>query len=128
MAAYYHTFSKMKAGAIKNIEEHQPCFESYSTTLLFWIKEKTIQMQKRDFSNTLEGIKLDIKKFKDYRTVEKPLKYKDKVEIEAAYFDIQIKLNSSGRLHMSHQRLRDHMILIKLGCSWRSRSTLLRRL
>ena len=49
-------------------------------------------MQKRDFSNTLEVIQLDFKKFKDYRTVEKPPKYKEKVEIEATYFDIQIKL------------------------------------
>merc|ERR1719470_81878 len=104
VASYYHTFSKMKAGAtggkrignivlkIKNIEDQQASFESYSTTLLLWIKEKTIQMQKRDFSNTLEGIQVDFKKFKDYRTVEKPPKYKEKVEIEATYFDIQIKL------------------------------------
>jgi len=104
VASYYHTFSKMKAGAtggkrignivlkIKNIEEQQANFESYSTTLLLWIKDKTVQMQKRDFSNTLEGIQLDFKKFKDYRTVEKPPKYKEKVEIEATYFDIQIKL------------------------------------
>ena len=100
MAAYYHTFSKMKAGAIKNIEEHQACFESCSTTLLFWIKEKTIQMQKRDFSNTLEGIQLALKKFKDYRTEEKHPKFKENVEIGATYFDIQIKLQqlSSGRL------------------------------
>ena len=91
---------------IKNIEEQQASFESYSTTLLFWIKEKTIQMQKRDFSNTLEGIQLDFKKFKDYRTVEKPPKYKEKVEIEATYFDIQIKLQqlSSGRLHICPSR------------------------
>ena len=77
VASYYHDFSKMKAGAtggkrmgnivlkIKNIEEQQASFESYSTTLLFWIKEKTTQMQKRDFSNTLEVIQLDLKKFKD---------------------------------------------------------------
>lgn len=104
VASYYHTFSKMKAGAtgrkrignivlkINNIEEQQANFESYSTTLLLWIKDKTVQMHKRDFSNTFDGIQLDFKKFKDYRTVEKPPKYKEKVEIEATYFDIQIKL------------------------------------
>ena len=43
-----------------------------------------------DLSNTLEGIQVDFKKFKDYRTVEKH-KYKEKVEIEEAYFDIQIR-------------------------------------
>ena len=80
----------------KNIEEHQVSFESSNTTLLFWIKEKTIQVQKRDFSNTLEGIQLDFKKFKDYRTVEKPLKYKEKVEIEASYFDIPLLITRLG--------------------------------
>ena len=57
-------------------------------------------MQKRDFSNTLEGIQLALKKFKDYRTEEKHPKFKENVEIGATYFDIQIKLQqlSSGRL------------------------------
>ena len=62
----------------ETIEEQQVSFESYNTTFLFWIKEKTIQMQKRDFSNTLEGIQLDFKMFKHYRIVEKPPKYKDR--------------------------------------------------
>ena len=44
-----------------------------------------------DLSNTLEGIQVDFKKFKDYRTVEKPFKYKEQVEIKEAYFDIQIR-------------------------------------
>ena len=82
VASYYHTFSKMKAGAtggkrignivlkIKNIEDQQVSFESYSTNLVLWIKEKTSQMQKRVSSNTLEGIQVDFEKFKDYRAVE----------------------------------------------------------
>ena len=49
-------------------------------------------MQKRDFCNTLEGIELDFKKFKEYRTVEKPPKYKENVEIEVSYFNIHIRL------------------------------------
>jgi len=103
VASCYHTFSKMKAGAtggkrignivmkIKNIEDQQASFESYSTNLLLWIQDKTVQMQNRDFSNNLDGIQVDFRNFKDYRTVEKPPKYREKVEIEATYFDIQIK-------------------------------------
>ena len=49
-------------------------------------------MKTREFSNTLEGIQIDFKKFKDYRMIEKPPKCKEKVEIEATYFAIQIKL------------------------------------
>jgi hypothetical protein len=55
--------------------------------------ERPIQMLKRDLSNKLEGNQLDFKKFEDYRTVEKPPKYKEKVEIETTLFDIQIKLH-----------------------------------
>ena len=103
VASYYHTFSKLKAGAtggkrignivlkIKKIEEQQESYEEFSSRLLVWIREKTEAMQKRDFSNTLEGIQSEFKAFKDYRTVEKPPKYQEKVEIEATYFDIQIK-------------------------------------
>ena len=76
---------------IKNIDDHQASFESYSTTLLLWIKEKTIQMQPMFLSNTLQGIQVDFKKFEDYRTVEKPPKYKEKMEVEATYFDIQTR-------------------------------------
>ena len=76
---------------MKDVEEEQSNYLTCSSNLLLWIREKTELMRKRDFSNTLEGIQNDFKKFKDYRTVEKPPKYKEKVEIEATYFDIQIK-------------------------------------
>ena len=91
----------MKAGAtggkriekivlkIKNIEDQQASFEAQSSNLLQWIHEKTLVMQRRDFSNTLEGIQMDFKKFQEYRTVEKPFKYREKVEIEASFYDIQ---------------------------------------
>merc|ERR1719410_2377054 len=71
IATYYHTFAKLKTGATR---------------------AKRVEMRGRDFSNTLDGIQADFKQFKDYRTVEKPPKLKEKVEIEATYFDIQIKL------------------------------------
>merc|ERR1719410_2824003 len=104
IATYYHTFAKLKTGAtggkrinnivmkIKAIEDQEERFETYSTSLLKWIRAKTVEMRGRDFSNTLDGIQADFKQFKDYRTVEKPPKLKEKVEIEATYFDIQIKL------------------------------------
>lgn len=104
VASYYHTFSKMKAGAtgvkrigniiskIKAIDGQQGHFETYSTQLLVWIRQTTVQIKERDFPNSLDGIQAVFKRFKDYRMVEKPPKYQEKVEVEATYFDIQIKL------------------------------------
>lgn len=104
VASYYHTFSKMKAGAtggkrigniiskIRDIESQQNRFETYSTELLVWIRGKIVEIRKRDFPNSLDGIQMYFKKFKDYRMIEKPPKYQEKVEVEANYFDIQIKL------------------------------------
>jgi spectrin beta len=104
IASYYHTFSKMKAGAtggkrighiiskIKAIDDQKSLFESYSTELLLWINMKIGEIKQRNFPNSLEEIQSSLKQFKDYRMVEKPPKYQEKVEIEATYFDIQIKL------------------------------------
>ena len=81
IATYYHTFAKMKTGAtggkrinnivmkIKAIEDQEERFETYSTSLLKWIRAKTVEMRGRDFSNTLEGIQADFKQFKDYRLI-----------------------------------------------------------
>ena len=52
------------------IEDQEERFETYSTSLLKWIRAKTVEMQGRDFSNTLEGIQADFKQFKDYRLVK----------------------------------------------------------
>ena len=54
---------------IKAIEDQEERFETYSTSLLKWIRAKTVEMRGRDFSNTLEGIQADFKQFKDYRLV-----------------------------------------------------------
>ena len=52
------------------IEDQEERFETYSTSLLKWIRAKTVEMRGRDFSNTLEGIQADFKQFKDYRLVQ----------------------------------------------------------
>ena len=79
IATYYHTFAKMKTGAtggkrinniVMKIKDQEERFETYSTSLLKWIRAKTVEMRGRDFSNTLEGIQADFKQFKDYRLVK----------------------------------------------------------
>ena len=82
---------------IKNIENQQASFKFDSTSLLLWIKEKTVQMQSRNFPSTLRGIQLEFKKFKEYRAVEKASKYNGKVEMEDIYFHIQMVLRQLGQ-------------------------------
>ena len=104
IASYYHTFSKMNEGQrggkkitfiiskIKNIEDQQREYELSSKALLEWIALKTEQMRNRSYANSLEGIQKDYRSFKSYTTKEKPPKCKEKVNIEASFFEIEMKL------------------------------------
>ena len=104
IASYYHTFSKLNEGQrggkkinaivtkIKRIEEQKADYELDSKNLLHWIALKTEAMRKRDFANSLEGVQNDFRVFTTYRTKEKPPKAKEKVNIEASYFEIEMKL------------------------------------
>ena len=104
MASYYHTFSKLNEGfrggkkitniisKIKRIEEQQHEYEIDSRSLLEWIAVKTDQMRKRSFANSLEGVQNDVRLFKVYMTREKPPKCQEKVNIEANFFEIEMKL------------------------------------
>lgn len=50
-------------------------YEELITNLLKWIKEKIVQLEDRNFPNSLEGIQKELLAFKQYRTIEKPPKY-----------------------------------------------------
>lgn len=49
-------------------------YERLTTNLLSWIRQKTLELKKRDFPNSLEGIQRELLAFKEYRTIEKPPK------------------------------------------------------
>ena len=49
-------------------------YERLTTNLLSWIKQKTQELQQRNFPNSLEGIQKELLAFKQYRTIEKPPK------------------------------------------------------
>lgn len=65
-----------------------------TSNLLEWIKLKISVLENRDFPNSLEGIQRELLAFKQYRTVEKPPKYKERSEIEALFFHINTQLKS----------------------------------
>lgn len=69
-------------------------YEKLTTDLLEWIKMKIEILESRSFPNSLEGIQRELLAFKQYRTVEKPPKYKERSEIEALYFHINTRLKS----------------------------------
>ena len=71
---------------------NQSCFENNFRALLEWIAVKTDQMRRRSFANSLEGVQNDVRLFKVYMTREKPPKCQEKVNLEANFFEIEMKL------------------------------------
>ncbi|XP_053986770.1 spectrin alpha chain isoform X1 [Hylaeus volcanicus] len=106
VASYYHTFARMKneiksgkrianiVGQMMDADKMKIHYEKLTTDLLEWIKMKIKVLENRNFPNSLEGIQRELLAFKQYRTVEKPPKYKERSEIEALYFHINTQLKS----------------------------------
>ncbi|XP_046434088.1 spectrin beta chain, non-erythrocytic 1 isoform X2 [Neodiprion fabricii] len=106
VASYYHTFARMKneiksgkrianiVGQMMDTDKMKVHYEKLTTDLLEWIKSTITVLEDRNFPNSLEGIQRELLSFKQYRTVEKPPKYKERSEIEALYFHINTQLKS----------------------------------
>lgn len=61
-------------GQLMDADRKKMHYERLTTNLLSWIKQKTSDLQQRDFPNSLEGIQRELLAFKEYRTIEKPPK------------------------------------------------------
>ncbi|XP_046630760.1 spectrin beta chain, non-erythrocytic 1-like isoform X4 [Daphnia pulicaria] len=104
VASYYHTFARMTkeqkggrriANIVGQMMEADRLKENYcqlSSDLLEWIQHKLVQLDDRQFPNRIEGIQGQLLDFKQYRTVEKPPKYKERSEIEALFFATNTQL------------------------------------
>ncbi|KAJ8972183.1 hypothetical protein NQ314_000313 [Rhamnusium bicolor] len=104
VASYYHTFARMKneeksgrriAKIINQMVESDKMkidYDRLTTDLLDWINLKIIELEDRNFPNSLEGIQSLLLGFGYYRTQEKPPKYKERSEIEALFFNINTQL------------------------------------
>ena len=62
-------------GGLVDLEQMQDDYERLVTDLLEWIHTKVGELNDRNFSNSLVGIKRDMAKFTDYRVQEKPPKW-----------------------------------------------------
>lgn len=110
VASYYHTFARMKnemksgrrianiIGQMVEVDKMKFHHERLTTNLLEWIRNKIIELQDRQFPNSLEGIQNLLSSFGYYRTKEKPPKYKERSEIEAMYFQINTQLKSLNQM------------------------------
>ncbi|XP_041352702.1 spectrin beta chain, non-erythrocytic 5-like isoform X2 [Gigantopelta aegis] len=109
VASYYHYFAKMKSemtggkriakilDKLSKLEKMQKDYESLTSNLLEWIRQKIITLNDRHLPNSLEGIQKELIEFKEYMTKEKPPKYRERGNIEVQYFNIQAQLKANGQ-------------------------------
>ncbi|XP_063295491.1 spectrin beta chain, non-erythrocytic 5 [Pelobates fuscus] len=108
VSLYYHYFSKMKQGQtvqkrignimslVLEIENLKFQYESMISDLLKWIQQKVVELNNRQFPNTITELLQLMVKFKTFRTVEKPPKYQERGLIEAHFFNIRTKLRGNN--------------------------------
>ncbi|VDL87612.1 unnamed protein product, partial [Nippostrongylus brasiliensis] len=109
VSLYYHHFAKQKTeltgarrvanivGKLINSDTMEEDYEHISSDLLQWIYETIKILENRRFPNSLHGMREELGKFNQFRTTEKPPKYKEKGELEALFFTIQTKRKAMGR-------------------------------
>ncbi|XP_065345561.1 spectrin beta chain, non-erythrocytic 1 isoform X4 [Cloeon dipterum] len=106
VASYYHTFARMKTemksgkrianilGQVLDSEKRKARYELLSSNLLDWIRTQIAELNDHSFPNSLEGVQSLMLAFKQYRTLEKPMKYQELNEIEMLHFHINTQLKS----------------------------------
>jgi hypothetical protein len=102
VAALYHAFASMQSadvagrrvanlvGEVADVSRMENEYEAMVTTLMDWIDKSIIRLDNRDFPPTVPAVRALQGKFKTYRTEEKPGRERERADIEAKYFDIQV--------------------------------------
>ncbi|KAK2848225.1 hypothetical protein Q7C36_009907, partial [Tachysurus vachellii] len=109
VVSYYHYFSKMKALIVEGkrigkvldnaieAEKIIQRYEALASDLLAWI-EKTISIiSNQKFANSLTGVQQQLQAFTTYCTIEKPIKFQEKGNLEVLLFTIQSKLRANNQ-------------------------------
>ncbi|XP_059497011.1 spectrin beta chain, non-erythrocytic 4-like [Stegostoma tigrinum] len=109
VVSYYHYFSKMKALAVEGkrigkvldkaleIEQIITRYETLASELLEWIEQTIALISNQRFANSLTGVQQQLQAFTNYCTVEKPLKFEEKGNLEVLLFTIQSKLRANNQ-------------------------------
>ena len=109
VSSYYHVFAKMKTEAVggkrigkiitfmMEIDKMKEQYEYQVTDMCNWIYRKINELSDFSFPNSLDGIKALMLVFnKEYMTMEKPPKYRQKSMLDAHFYNINMKLTAQG--------------------------------
>ncbi|XP_063168593.1 spectrin beta chain, non-erythrocytic 4 [Candoia aspera] len=109
VVSFYHYFSKMKALAVEGkrigkvldqvleIEKIIVRYESLASELLEWIEITIPIITNQKFANSLAGVQQQLQAFTAFCTLEKPIKFQEKGNLEVLLFSIQSKLRANNR-------------------------------
>uniref|UniRef100_A0A3Q4AQ61 Spectrin beta chain n=1 Tax=Mola mola TaxID=94237 RepID=A0A3Q4AQ61_MOLML len=109
VVSYYHYFSKMKALIVegkrvgkvldKCIEAEKIInrYEALASDLLDWIEKTIAVISNQKFANSLTGVQQQLQAFTTYCTIEKPIKFQEKGNLEVLLFTIQSKLRANNQ-------------------------------
>ncbi|KAJ6663653.1 hypothetical protein lerEdw1_009732 [Lerista edwardsae] len=109
VVSFYHYFSKMKALAVEGkrvgkvldqVLETEKIIERYealASELLEWIELTIGIISSQKFANSLAGVQQQLQAFTAFCTLEKPVKFQEKGNLEVLLFSIQSKLRASNR-------------------------------
>uniref|UniRef100_A0A8C1G694 Spectrin beta chain n=1 Tax=Cyprinus carpio TaxID=7962 RepID=A0A8C1G694_CYPCA len=109
VVSYYHYFSKMKALIVEGkrigkvldnaIEAEKIIrrYEALASDLLEWIERTISIISNQKFANSLSGVQQQLQAFTTYCTIEKPIKFQEKGNLEVLLFTIQSKLRANNQ-------------------------------
>ncbi|KAM9260145.1 LOW QUALITY PROTEIN: spectrin beta chain, non-erythrocytic 4-like [Morus bassanus] len=109
VVSFYHYFSKMKALAVEGkrigkvldqameIEAIIERYEALAAELLAWIRHTIAIIGNQKFANSLTGVQQQLQAFTAFCTLEKPVKFQEKGNLEVLLFTIQSKLRANNR-------------------------------
>ncbi|KAJ3590639.1 hypothetical protein NHX12_008589, partial [Muraenolepis orangiensis] len=109
VVSYYHYFSKMKAlivegkrvgKVLENCVEAEKIvnrYEGLASDLLDWIETTIAVISNQKFANSLTGVQQQLQAFTTYCTIEKPIKFQEKGNLEVLLFTIQSKLRANNQ-------------------------------
>ncbi|XP_012588917.1 PREDICTED: spectrin beta chain, non-erythrocytic 4 [Condylura cristata] len=109
VVSFYHYFSKMKALAVEGkrigkvldqvleVGKIIERYEELAAELLAWIHRTVGLISNQKFANSLSGVQQQLQAFTAYCTLEKPVKFQEKGNLEVLLFSIQSKLRAYNR-------------------------------
>ncbi|TNN65913.1 Spectrin beta chain, non-erythrocytic 1 [Liparis tanakae] len=72
-------------------------YEALASDLLDWIEKTIAVISNQKFANSLTGVQQQLQAFTTYCTIEKPIKFQEKGNLEVLLFTIQSKLRANNQ-------------------------------